>query len=452
MILFKDKLTIAIAEAAQTVLDESAFDDAALKWADQADENDIDGAIDSFKQLKARSLLKGAEADISPWIKKPFKDFSNFVDSKSEVLKKKDVSKQTEKDVVRIFENEFVVIVSPNTFEASKKYGANTKWCISGNVKDHWDEYIKKGIKFYFILPKKNKKKLAVSVWPGGQSKHVFDVKDETVSEEEYEPLLKAYKIPSNIIKVIHSNKTDWNVWLKNIGGVKNEDGTVDVNGDVILQGRNLTEFPFKFKTVTGNFKCGYNELRTLEGGPQSVGGDFTCSHNNLTTLKGAPQSVGRDFDCAANRLTSLKGGPQKIGSSYSCWANKLTTLEGGPQSVNGNFHCNNNQLTSLKGGPQTVKDGLFCHYNELTSLEGAPQKLEGMFNCAHNQLTSLKGGPKIVGLSFNCSDNLLKSLEGAPHGVSFNFTCNHNAIKFTKKDVQTVCKINANVAVTIIV
>ena len=312
MMLFKDKLTLAIAEAAQAVLDESAFDDAALKWADQADEKDIKGAIDSFKQLKARSLLKGAEADISPWIKKRFADFTAFIDSKFNILKKKDIDKETEKDVEHVFENNLVTIVSPNTYEASKKYGANTKWCISGRDRSHWDRYINSHLKIYFIIAKTGSKKLAVITHPKRSDGHeTLDDKNERVSESELNNKIKQYQIPKDIVEILYSNKIDWNKWLKNIGGIKNSDGTVDVKGDVVLThharskglGRESSNFPFEFRHVGGSFSCDFSGLTSLKGAPITVGGDFKCDYNKLTSLEGAPKSVEGNFDCEENRV-----------------------------------------------------------------------------------------------------------------------------------------------------
>ena len=81
-----------------------------------------------------------------------------------------------------------------------------------------------------------------------------------------------------------------------------NEDGIVDVDGNVDLSDKNLTSIPVQFGKVGGAFYCSRNHLTTLEGAPRSVGGWFGCSHNQLTTLKGAPQSVRRAFYCRNNK------------------------------------------------------------------------------------------------------------------------------------------------------
>ena len=134
-----------------------------------------------------------------------------------------------------------------------------------------------------------------------------------------------------------------------------NSKGEIDVDGDVNLSGRGLTELPsyIQFGTVKGNFFCNNNNLTTLKGAPKEVGGDFECSFNNLISLEGAPIEVKSYFDCSNNKLTSLKGAPERVGMSFYCRNNKLTTLEGAPEKVGEWFHCDNNRLTSLEGAPQ---------------------------------------------------------------------------------------------------
>ena len=81
----------------------------------------------------------------------------------------------------------------------------------------------------------------------------------------------------------------------------------VDVDGDVDLGNKNLSDadIKFKFRNVTGNFNCSGCNLTSLDFAPDFVGGDFDCSNNNLISLENAPEFVGGDFDCSNNQLTS---------------------------------------------------------------------------------------------------------------------------------------------------
>jgi len=152
-----------------------------------------------------------------------------------------------------------------------------------------------------------------------------------------------------------------------------NDDGSIDVDGDVDLSKRGLERIPIKFIEVTGDFYCYENNLTSLEGCPETVGGDFNCSHNKLISLEGGPKKVGGDFECARNNLTSLKGSPKKVGDGFYCYYNNLTSLEGCPKEVSGYFSFHNNNLTSLEGGPERVGWHFNCTRNNLTSLVGFP-------------------------------------------------------------------------------
>ena len=64
-----------------------------------------------------------------------------------------------------------------------------------------------------------------------------------------------------------------------------NDDGSIDVNNEVFIAARGLTELPLKFNKVSWNFDCSANKLTTLEGSPKSVGGYFKCNVNKCFIL-----------------------------------------------------------------------------------------------------------------------------------------------------------------------
>ena len=86
-----------------------------------------------------------------------------------------------------------------------------------------------------------------------------------------------------------------------------NEDGSVDVNGDVYLQDYYIKELPLTFNKVTGSFYCSRNSLTTLKGSPKEVGSGFYCQENKLTNLEYCPEYIGLNFCCNGNNLTSLE-------------------------------------------------------------------------------------------------------------------------------------------------
>ena len=97
-----------------------------------------------------------------------------------------------------------------------------------------------------------------------------------------------------------------------------NSDGSIDVNGNVFLYKKGLTEFPLTFNKVTGNFDCGENNLTSLKGSPRWIGGGFYCDHNILTSLEFSPDYVDRDFWCQYNNLTDNYCDTEIGGSFYT--------------------------------------------------------------------------------------------------------------------------------------
>jgi hypothetical protein len=83
-----------------------------------------------------------------------------------------------------------------------------------------------------------------------------------------------------------------------------NDDGSIDVVGNVSFFNMGLTELPLIFNKVTGHFECSCNKLTSLKGSPRWIGGYFSCQYNQLTSLEFSPDYVGCYFACNGNNLT----------------------------------------------------------------------------------------------------------------------------------------------------
>ena len=128
-----------------------------------------------------------------------------------------------------------------------------------------------------------------------------------------------------------------------------NNDGSIDVDGDVYLYEKGLTELPLTFNKVSGNFNCSINQLTRLKGSPRWVGGWFSCSHNDLTSLEFSPDYVADDFSCRGNELTDLVGSPKEVGGDFNCDNNKkLITIKGCSEKIGSVFYCSNTPLGSI--------------------------------------------------------------------------------------------------------
>ena len=97
-----------------------------------------------------------------------------------------------------------------------------------------------------------------------------------------------------------------------------NEDGSIDVNGNVNLSYKGLTELPLTFNKVTGYFDCSRNNLTSLKGSPRWVGGSFNIIYNLITSLEFSPEYVGLWFSFEHNDLTDNYCDTEIGGSFYT--------------------------------------------------------------------------------------------------------------------------------------
>lgn len=136
-----------------------------------------------------------------------------------------------------------------------------------------------------------------------------------------------------------------------------NDDGSIDVDGDVKLLGLELTELPLKFGYINGDFICSSNNLHNLNGCPTRVNGNFACSHNKLTSLSGSPTHVNGNFWCKYNNISSLYECRNiSVGKIFDFTGNKITSFEylpigncfgnSGRESIY--FYCDKNPIENI--------------------------------------------------------------------------------------------------------
>ena len=128
-----------------------------------------------------------------------------------------------------------------------------------------------------------------------------------------------------------------------------NDDGSIDVDGNVDLEDKGLTELPLNFNKVSGYFDCFDNKLTTLKGSPKYITDGFDCSDNKLTSLEFGPIEVSGDFHCDENRLTSLEFSPKIVGSDFGCIDNEIRDLYGISDYIGRFLYCNEkNPISSI--------------------------------------------------------------------------------------------------------
>lgn len=148
------------------------------------------------------------------------KDINSFkkIDDLKQVLTKiPERSKRQEKTIVKsdapkIFEDENVVVVRPDSKKSCVTYGANTKWCITMEDEPHYEQYTSANVVFYFIIAKRLPQKsvfskVALAVQRNSHNDIIeieyFDAEDEQVNAASLED-----EFP-NFLQILSTVKSD---------------------------------------------------------------------------------------------------------------------------------------------------------------------------------------------------------------------------------------------------
>ena len=97
-----------------------------------------------FCEYNERGLIK--QNDVSKY--SSFEELHNSLSLAEMIVQ----TKEMEKQIKIVAEDENWLILRPLTFEASKKYGSNTKWCTTTeNNPEYFNKYSKRGVLIYII-------------------------------------------------------------------------------------------------------------------------------------------------------------------------------------------------------------------------------------------------------------------------------------------------------------
>ena len=120
-------------------------------------------------------------------------------------------------------------------------------------------------------------------------------------------------------------------------------DGIVNVDNDVYLQSRALSQFPLKLGKINGSFDCSDNCLITLIGGPNEVKGDYCCDQNKLLDVYGFPKyfygRVGIEENPVYEVIESMLENPSvSYGERYYECINKIIKWLNEYNAIKGNM------------------------------------------------------------------------------------------------------------------
>jgi hypothetical protein len=123
--------------------------------------------------------------------KKDINSYKTIGDLRAALDKISDVSKRKEKEHIKtgganvIYENDDVKVYYIKDRSACLLYGSNTKWCITEESPEHWDDYTNQGANFYFVIrkrPQRNKyDKVAIAVL--NDSFEIYDALDNRLDD-----------------------------------------------------------------------------------------------------------------------------------------------------------------------------------------------------------------------------------------------------------------------------
>jgi stalled ribosome alternative rescue factor ArfA len=147
---------------------------------------------DRFIKLKPR--LKSPENDVTYWTstKNPRKpeELEQKLTELEGTKTKSQLDSEAREGAELIAENDEFLVYYIKNFEASKKYGKNTTWCVAGSKQwvrndmqpsQYWNNYANiQKVKFYYFIRKDNTNKYAFTIYPSG-SRQVFNAKNETL-------------------------------------------------------------------------------------------------------------------------------------------------------------------------------------------------------------------------------------------------------------------------------
>ena len=168
--------------------------------------------FDNIKQY-----LKAPENDYYYWIRKnDIDDFRRAVSNCEHNLETKKLDKAKVAEGAKLVsETEHWKMYHITNYEASRVYGRDSQWCITGvnNYGDRWwKDYTRKGYNFYFIItndeydPRGENSKFAFAIHDGAECYKIFNQQDDEVDLEDI-PYYEEIKIPNTNLDDYESDK-----------------------------------------------------------------------------------------------------------------------------------------------------------------------------------------------------------------------------------------------------
>lgn len=206
--------------------------------------SDLNKKVDQLygEFINNKSSFKSPQNDIYYWMKT--NDFDKFQDLLFDTKARANLRQKANEGARLVYKDKDWQVYEITNYEASKKYGANTKWCIAGskrwnngeNGQTYWNEYYNKNhIKFYFFI-RSNSEKYALAIYPDNKHFEIYNSEDVKVSSIPNAPTIEEinvrYTTKNNdkaiIVDSIVNNKLPLDVFNKLLYEICDEDGVYE--------------------------------------------------------------------------------------------------------------------------------------------------------------------------------------------------------------------------------
>lgn len=317
----------------------------------------IGALIKRFDTLVSRNKI--SKTDINYY--KTYKSLKTSVEDAEVEEVEQEATDLKSGDFMVIKDNKDLLIVVPQSHEASKEWGNDTKWCTTSSSDTYWKDYtLNREINLFYIMVKNISliedwyysehgempdeydlvlyTKMAVAVYPYGDQMECFNKNDDSI---DFEVVEKITGLDSDTFEWEEVEKPFWWYDLQSLEldpakAEENEDGTIDYDGDVYIP-----TYTDPSEGYLGSFRKIYGDLV------------FENEKNyDITSMKDCylPIEVGYDFIFTNTNIENLIGSPKIVGKDYVVSDNtKLISIEGFPESVEGNFYYKGTPLSNSR-------------------------------------------------------------------------------------------------------
>jgi hypothetical protein len=195
----------------------------------------------------------------------------------------KSVDSELEKQVIKIYDSTDWLILKPMSWSASKKYGANTKWCTAMEYEpDHYYRYVKNGILIYCINKLSGDKFAAYRELSTNPELSFWNIKDDRIDSMQLD-------IPNNIMliikdELINNDITNWEL-LSDEDRLKQSEylyeNKEDYRGEIREPNGNIYRYQPRVNTNELNMTIRLNELSTqVQDTVQRISEDYFFREN----------------------------------------------------------------------------------------------------------------------------------------------------------------------------